>query len=59
MVIGNFDGFRVPVDPFETNAPLIVDSDAPFSSTIAHQFLEAICRWDLEVLQVRGRVQHT
>jgi hypothetical protein len=34
MIIGDFDIEGIPVDPFETNSPFIVDPDAVLSGTI-------------------------
>ena len=51
MVIGDFDVVDVFVDPFKSDTPLTVDTDAVLSLPVAVQGLEVIRREPHEVVQ--------
>jgi hypothetical protein len=55
MVVADLNVVRVAVTPPETDAPLIVDSDAVLPSTVASEPLETVSRWYTKVFQrLRG-----
>jgi hypothetical protein len=54
MVIDNLDRVRIPVFPFEADAPAVVDSNTVLSQSIAGQRLEMIS-WDHSEIRQRSR----
>lgn len=58
MAICDFNVKRVTALPFETDAPLIVNSDAVLSFAIAAKFFKSVCRWNTQVLQIDCIVDH-
>lgn len=57
MVVDNFNIVCVPVAPDKTKSPLVVDSNAVLSFSIAVQRLQAIARRCRQVAQFRGAIQ--
>jgi len=47
MIINDLDIIGVAASPDETNAPLIIDSDAMLTLAIAFQRLKPVTRWNL------------
>ena len=58
MVIRDLDVERVTAAPLETDSPLVIDSDAVLSCSIAAEFFESICGRDSQVIEVDGIVDH-
>ena len=58
MVICDLNIERVTVAPFETDSPLVINSDAVLPHAVAAQLLESICRRDSQVIEVDGIVEH-
>ena len=58
MIIRDFNIKRVAAFPFETNPPLVVDSDTVLSFSVALQFFEAIRRRDSQVVNVDRIIDH-
>jgi hypothetical protein len=56
MVIDDLDIVSVPFIPSETDAPLIVDANAPLSFSIPSQFLKPAARWDKEKIMAGSAV---
>ncbi len=59
MVICYFNVERVTATPFETDSPLVINSDAMLSCTITAKFFKSIRRWNSQVVEVNGVVDHT
>jgi hypothetical protein len=59
MVIADFHAFRVPVGPHKADAPLIVHPDAMLTLSATLERFKPICRWDPQIGQGSGIVQHT
>jgi hypothetical protein len=57
MIIHDFNVFGLVVRPFETDTPLIVDTNAILPGTIALQFLKVIARRGKQILQIFGIIQ--
>ena len=57
MIVDQLDLVRIAAPPFEAQAPLVVDANAPLAGPIAAQLLEAVARWNPEVLGRGGGVQ--
>jgi hypothetical protein len=57
MIIDNFHIVRVRVLPTETDAPLVIHSDAVLAFAVALQSFQPIARWNNQLSQVRGGVQ--
>jgi len=47
----------VAVPPPKTDAPLVIDPNAPLADTIAGELLQAVARRGLQILERGGRVQ--
>jgi hypothetical protein len=58
VVIDDLHGVSVTLSPLETDAPLIVDSDAVLTLTVTVQFLQVIAGRDMQVLQRLRVIQH-
>jgi hypothetical protein len=58
VIIDDLYLVSVALSPLETDAPLIVDSDAVLTLTVTVQFLQAIAGRDAQVLQRLRVVQH-
>ena len=56
MVIDDLDIVSVPFIPSETDAPLIVDADAPLTFSIPSQFLKSVARRDKKKIDARSAV---
>ena len=59
MVICYFNVKRITAAPFKTDSPLVIDSDAMLSCTITAKLFKSIRRWDSQVIEVNGIVDHT
>jgi len=59
VVIHDLDFVCVTVSPDKTDAPLIIDANAVLTLAFAFQGLESIGRWDAEIIQTMGIVEHT
>ena len=57
MVIRDFDVERVTAAPFETDSPLVIDSDAILTGTISLEFFKSVTRRSLQVLQILCTVE--
>jgi len=56
MVIDDLDIVSVPLIPSETDAPLIVDADAPLPFSIPSQFLKSVARRDKKKINAGSAV---
>lgn len=59
MVICNLDIMGISGLPFEADSPLIIDADTVLTGPIPSQLFQMIARWDEQVLQRSGIVQHS
>ena len=59
MIICNLDIISVSGLPFEAYSPLIIDADTVLTGPIPSQLFQMISRWDAQVLQRSGIVQHS
>jgi len=59
MVIRYFNVKRVTAAPFETDSPLVINSNAMLSYTITAKFFKSIRRGNSQVIEVNGIVDHT
>jgi hypothetical protein len=59
VIVDDLDIRRVPVSPTETNAPLVVDSDAVAAGAVAAEPFQAIARRDAKVIERSRVVQHS
>jgi len=57
MVVDDFNVKTVAVLPAETDAPLIVDPDAPLTGAVASELFEPVARWDAEEVEGGGTVE--
>jgi len=57
MIINDFNIKGVTVSPLETNAPLIIDSNAMLPASISRKLLKAIARRYPQVFQDFGCIQ--
>lgn len=57
VIVDDFDGFRVAVDPAETDAELIVDSDAVLATAVSFERFQAVAGWDAQVVKSAGNLQ--
>lgn len=58
VVIDNLDLVRAGLAPGEADTPPVIDSDAPLPFPITREFLEPICRWDPEIFECCGCIEH-
>ena len=58
MIIDDLHLVSVTLSPLETDAPLIVNSDAVLTPTVTMKFLQTIAGRDAQVLQRLRVVQH-
>jgi len=58
MIIHDLDVVSVALSPHETDPPLIVDSNAMLTLTVAVKLLQAVAGRDAQVLQRLCVVQH-
>ena len=56
MVVDDLDVVGIASGPSETDTPLVVDANAVLAVTIAFKLLEAISRWESEILQTHRGV---
>jgi len=59
VIVDNLDFVGIPISPLETDAPLIIDTNAMLAQPIPYQFLQAIGWWASQVLQRSCVVEHT
>lgn len=52
----HFKGITIP--PFKADTPLLVDADAVLSYPVPFELLQAVCRWNTQVIQRDGPIQH-
>lgn len=58
VIINDLNFVRVTVGPPEADAPLVVNANAVLSGPVTLQFLEAVSRWDPQVVERVRRVEH-
>jgi len=58
MRVDNLDIADISIDPFETNPPLWVYSDAILPFPITRQGFEQIGRWNPQILYCRASMKH-
>jgi len=51
MIINNFDTVRSSIRPTKANTPLIVDSNAVLTRTIALECFKMIAGWNLQIFK--------
>jgi len=49
---------RTCIGPCEAQSVLVVDADAVLTRTIGAQWFQAVGRWNAQVFQPDGRIQH-
>ncbi len=59
VIIYDLYAVGVPIPPFKADTPLVVDADAILPCSISTQLSQAIGRWDTQIVQRDGAVQHT
>jgi hypothetical protein len=58
VIIDDLDFEGVGTLPLEADPPLIVDPDAVLAGPVALQALQSVARWDAEIGETLGVVQH-
>jgi hypothetical protein len=58
VIIHNLHFKGVTIPPFETDTPSLIDPDTVLSLTAPFEFLQAVCRWNTQVIQRNGPIQH-
>jgi hypothetical protein len=58
MIINDFYVKRVTAGPPKTNAPLVIDANAPLPGPISSQFFQPIRRWNLQIFYRLRSIQH-
>jgi hypothetical protein len=58
VVIHDLNIVRVALMPAETDAPLVINPDAPSASAVAFQRLQPIPRENTQIFQPSGMMQH-
>ena len=58
MVVDDLNVVRVARAPNETDSPLPVDANAVLTNPTTLEFLQAIRRWDSQVIEISRSVQH-
>jgi hypothetical protein len=51
VVVNDLDVMRIPL-PAEAHTPLLVDANAVLPGSLALQLLQAIARWDAEIVEL-------
>lgn len=51
MVIYNLDIVGIAISPNEADAPLFINANAMLTNAISGQLLEAICRWNAQIME--------
>ncbi len=59
MVVHNFDFRCVPVEPIETDSPLVIDANGMLSLAIAFEFFQPISRGRPKVEQSMRIIDHS
>ena len=59
MVIRDLHIEGITLLPHETDSPLVVDADTVLSGSIPFQTLQPVPRWNAQIVQCVGVVQHT
>jgi hypothetical protein len=59
VVVDNFNFKGIVFMPFETNAPLVVNTDSVLAGPLSAQFFQPIGGWYAQVIEVEGPVQHS
>lgn len=59
MIIDNFDLMGIPISPNKTQPPLFIDANTVLSLAPAFQKLKKIGRWNPQVANSDGIIQHT
>jgi hypothetical protein len=58
MIVHYFYLVSVSATPFETNPPLFIHPDTVLASPVSGQLFQPVGRWDTQVIQGGGIVQH-
>jgi hypothetical protein len=58
VIVNDLHPFRARILPPKTHSPLLVDSDAVLSFTVAFEFFEAVARWHPKVFDRFSRVEY-
>jgi hypothetical protein len=56
VIIDDFDLFRIPIVPFKTNAPLVIDADAPLSLSTPLQRFESVGWRQTQIFKLESRI---
>ncbi len=59
MIICDLDVERITDAPFEADSPLVIDSDAVLSCSVTAEFFKSIRRWNSQVVEISGIVDHS
>jgi hypothetical protein len=59
VIIDNLDIMRVTIAPLKTDAPLIVDADAPLPLTVGMKLFKPIRRRHSQIRESRRAIQHS
>jgi hypothetical protein len=59
MIVYYLHVVSVSISPFKTDTPPVADTDAILPCPIPSQFLQAICRWNTQIIQRYGVVPRT
>lgn len=57
MIVDDFYFFGSGIGPPEAETPPVVDSNTEATGAIALQSLEAVTRWDLQIVKATGNVE--
>jgi hypothetical protein len=58
VVVCDFDIIGVSILPEKANTPLIIDPNAVLSGSVASKLFQMVCRWNSEVIEYFGVVEH-
>ena len=58
MIIYNLHLKGITIPPFKTDTPSLVDADTVLPYTVPFELLQAVCRWNTQVIQRDGPIQH-
>ncbi len=59
MIIYNLDTVGIPIVPFKTDPPLVIDANAVLACAIPFQLFQLVRGWNAQVVECHRPVQHS